>query len=136
MVFPDLVGDHHPPTGFVLLVAEYSMTVERPASSALTIDGLSYADWEDDADRLRQFATSTGRVTKRHLADAEKLLSRLDEELEAIASVSSTLTGFDAIRVACVRDLLVAFRISVSETHRLLLARTTRRTARPQKAAA
>jgi phosphate uptake regulator len=100
------------------------------------IDGLSYSDWEDDADRLRRLATGTGRVTKRHLAQAEKLLSSIDDELEAIASVSHSLTGFDAIRVACVRDLLTAFRISLSETQRLLLARTARKTPKPQKTAA
>jgi len=97
------------------------------------IDGLSYADWEDDADRLRQLANGTGRVTKRHLAQVEKLLASLDDELEAIASVSHTLTGFDAIRVACVRDLLVAFRISVSETQRLLLARPAGKMPKPRK---
>lgn len=112
------------------------MAVVRPSHSALMIDGLSYSDWEDDADRLRQLATGTGRVTKRHLAQTEKLLSSLDGELEAFAGVSHTLTGFDAIRVACVRDLLTAFRISVSETHRLLVARTARKTPRPQKTAA
>lgn len=111
------------------------MTVEQPASSPLVIDGLSYSDWEDDADALRQLATGTGRVTKRHLTRIEKLLSSLDDELEAIASVSPGLAGFDAIRVGCVRDLLVAFRISVLETQRLLVARTTK-TTKPQKAAA
>jgi len=100
------------------------------------IDGLSYSDWEDDADRLRRLAIGAGRVTKRHLAQAEKLLTSLDEELEAIASVSHSLTGFDAVRVACVRDLLVAFRISVSETQRLLVARTLKKRPKPQKTAA
>lgn len=101
------------------------MTVERP-HSPLMIDGLSYADWEDSADRLRQLAVGTGRITKRHLARAEEILSSLDDELEAIASVTPALTGFDAIRVACVRDLLVAFRISLSETQRMLVARATK----------
>ena len=87
------------------------MTIGRPYA-ALMIAGLSYADWEDDADGLRQLAAGSGRVTKRHLAKAAKLLSSLDEELEAIARVSDSLSGFDAIRVACVRDLLVAFRIT------------------------
>jgi hypothetical protein len=98
------------------------------------IDGLSYSDWEDDADRLRQLATGTGRVTKRHLAHAEKLLSSIDDELEAIAGVSHGLTGFDAIRVGCIRDLLLAFRISLSETQRLLMAKAAKPKA--QKAAA
>ncbi|MCR6671539.1 hypothetical protein [Devosia ginsengisoli] len=111
------------------------MTVERPTQSQLVIDGLSYSDWEDDADRLRELATGTGRVTKRHLARAEKLLSSLDDELEAIAGVAPGLSGFDAIRVGCLRDLLVAFRISVAETHKLLVARTAK-PAKPQKAAA
>src|SRR4051812_19943496 len=111
------------------------MPVVEPASSALMIDGLSYADWEDDADRLRQLANGTGRVTKRSLARTEKLLSNLNDEIGAIDSVSHTLAGFDAIRVGCVRDLLVAFRISVRETQRLLIARTNK-VRRPQKAAA
>lgn len=110
------------------------MPVERPAFSPLVIDGLTYSDWEDDADRLRQLATGTGRVTKRHLAHAEKLLSSLDEELEAIASVSPGLTGFDAIRVGCIRDLLLAFRVSLGETQKLLVARAAKPKA--QKAAA
>jgi ribosomal protein S12 methylthiotransferase accessory factor YcaO len=99
-------------------------------------DGLSYSDWEDDADRLRRLATGSGRVTKRHLAQADKLLSSVNEELEAIAGVSHSLTGFDAIRVACVRDLLTAFRISLSETQRLLLARAAKKTPKPHKSAA
>jgi len=110
------------------------MSANRPSYS-LMIDGLSYSDWEDDADRLRQLANGTGRVSKRHLARAEKLMSNLNEELEAIASVSGSLTGFDAIRVACVRDLLVAFRLSVGETQRLLVARANK-PRRPQKTTA
>jgi hypothetical protein len=97
------------------------------------IDGLSYADWEDDADRLRQLANGTGRVTKRSLTQTEKLLASLNDEIGAIDSISHTLTGFDAIRVGCVRDLLVAFRISVRETQRLLMSRASKPPRRMQR---
>lgn len=106
------------------------MTVEYPAGSPLVIDGLSYSDWEDDADRLRLLATGSGRVTKRHLARAEKLIASLSAELEAIDSVGPTLAGFDAIRVACIRDLLLAFEVSVVETQKLLLARMAEKPAK------
>ena len=112
------------------------MTIVRPSHTTLMIDGLSYSDWEDSADRLRQLATGKGRITMRHLARAEELLSSLDDELEAIDSVLPTLTGFDAVRVGCVRDLLVAFRISVGETQRLLRARPARKTPKRQATAA
>ncbi|WP_423065872.1 hypothetical protein [Devosia sp. CN2-171] len=109
------------------------MTVERLAYSPLVIDGLSYSDWEDDADGLRQLATGAGRVTKRHLAHANRLLASLDEELDAIASVSPGLTGFDSIRVGCIGELLAAFRISLAETRRLLEARAAKQHASPRK---
>ncbi|MDC9825699.1 hypothetical protein PRN20_18350 [Devosia sp. ZB163] len=112
------------------------MEVERPAYSPLVIDGLSYSDWEDDADHLRQLAAGSGRVTKKQVAHTEKLLASLQDELDAIDSVSPRLVGFDAVRVGCVRDLLFALRISLLETRRLLEARTAKRPAKSRKAMA
>ncbi len=112
------------------------MTVERPAYSPLVIDGLSYSDWEDDADRLRRLATGSGRITRRHFEKAEKLLASLKDELDSIDDVTPTLTGFDAIRVGCIHDLLLAFWISVAETHRLLEVRHAERAAKAKNVAA
>lgn len=109
------------------------MEAKRPAYSPLVIDGLSYSDWEDDADRLRLLALGSGRVTRKHISHARRLLASLQDEIDSIDSVSSALSGFDAIRVGCVRDLLVAFRVSLAETARLLEARAPARTTRPRK---
>lgn len=95
--------------------------VDRPAGNTqLMIDGLSYSDWEDEADQLRRLANGLGTVRKHHVTRAQKLLAGLQEELDAIDGVSAGLSGFDAARVGCVRDLVVALRSSLAETLRLL----------------
>jgi hypothetical protein len=111
--------------------------VDRPGvTTSLMIKGLSYSDWEDEADQLRQAATGLGAVRKNHLTRAQKLLSDLQDELDAIDSVSPTLTGFDAIRVGCVRDLLVALKVSLEETQRLLKERAPKSAPKSRKARA
>jgi hypothetical protein len=100
------------------------------------INGLSYSDWEDEADRLRQLANSARAVRRAYLTRAQKLLANLEDELSAIDSVSANLSGFDAVRVGCIRDLLVALRISLDETLRLLHARAPGASTRPRKARA
>ena len=89
-----------------------------------------------DADRLRRLATGSGRITRRHFEKAEKLLASLKDELDSIDDVTPTLTGFDAIRVGCIHDLLLAFWISVAETHRLLEVRHAERAAKAKNVAA
>src|SRR5687768_7134677 len=102
--------------------------VDRPAAKPhLMIRGLSYSDWEDEADQLRLLANGLGTVRKHHVTQAQKLLASLQDELDAIDSVSGGLTGFDAIRVGCVRDLVVALRSSLTETFRLLRERIPKR---------
>lgn len=102
----------------------------------LMINGLSYSDWEDEADQLRRLVNGAGTVRKHHVAEAQKLLASLQEELDAIDSVSAGLSGFDAIRVGCVRDLVVALRSSLAETLRLLRVRAPKRASRSRKTAA
>ncbi len=110
--------------------------VDRPAGyTHLMINGLSYSDWEDEADQLRRLANGLGTVRKHHVTEAQKLIASLQAELDAIDGVSAGLTGFDAIRVGCVKDLVVALRISLMETQRLLRERAPRRTGRSRKTA-
>ncbi len=110
---------------------------DRPAGyTHLMINGLSYSDWEDEADQLRRLANGLGTVRKHHVTRAQKLLASLQEELDAIDSVSAGLTGFDAIRVGCVRDLVVALRSSLAETLRLLRERAPKPAGRSRKTAA
>ena len=110
--------------------------VDRPAGyTHLMIKGLSYSDWEDEADQLRQLANGLGTVRKYHVTRAQKLLASLQDELDAIDGVSAGLTGFDAIRVGCVRDLVVALRSSLAETLRLLKERAPTRARRSRKTA-
>lgn len=110
--------------------------LDRPAGTYLMINGLSYSDWEDEADQLRRLGNGLGTARKYHVTRAQKLLASLQEELDAIDSVSPGLTGFDAIRVGCVRDLVVAMRSSLEETLRLLRERVPKRASRPRKTAA
>ncbi len=112
------------------------MQVESSAYAPLTIDGLSYSDWEDDADRLRRLARGSGRVTRKHIAHAERILGSLQDELDAVDSVSAGLSGFDAVRVRCVRDLIVALRAGLLETQRQLEARMPKRAGRARKTVA
>lgn len=112
--------------------------VDRPAGYAhLLIKGLSYSDWEDEADQLRRLANGVGTVRKYHVTRAQKLIANLQDELDAIDSVSAGLSGFDAIRVGCVSDLVVALRSSLMETLRLLRERAPKkRASRSRKTAA
>lgn len=111
--------------------------VDRPAGNTqLMIDGLSYSDWEDEADQLRRLANGLGTVRKHHVARAQKLLASLQDELDAIDSVSAGLSGFDAVRVGCVRDLVVALRSSLAETLRLLREHAPKPAGRSRKTAA
>jgi hypothetical protein len=107
--------------------------VESSAYPALVIDGLSYSDWEDDADRLRRLATGRGRITPKQLARLEQLLASLGDELDAVESVLPGLRGFDAVRVGCVRDLIVALRDGLLETRRMLEMRMAKRANRSKK---
>lgn len=111
--------------------------VDRPAGyTQLMINGLSYSDWEDEADQLRRLANGLGTVRKHHATRAQKLLASLQEELDAIDSVTAGLTGFDAVRVGCVRDLIAALRSSLAETLRLLRERAPKRAGRSRKTVA
>jgi hypothetical protein len=94
--------------------------MNQPAAHSLKINGLSYADWEDEADRLRQAAARPGRILKRDLSRVQKLLANLGDELEAIDRVLPGLSGLDTVRVQCTRDLLVALEASLNETLRRL----------------
>ncbi len=94
--------------------------MNQPAAYSLKINGLSYADWEDEADRLRQAAAKPGRILKRDLSRVQKLLANLEDELEAIDGVFPGLSGLDAVRVQCTRDLLIALQASLNETLRRL----------------
>lgn len=107
--------------------------MKSSAYTPLVIDGLSYSDWEDDADRLRRLATGRSRITDKHLERLEHLLASLDDELEAVDSVLPGLRGFDAVRVGCVRDLIVALREGLLETRRMLDVRIAKRAARSRK---
>ena len=109
--------------------------MESSAYTPLVIDGLSYSDWEDDADRLRRLASGRGRITPKHLARLEQLLASLGDELDAVDSVLPGLKGFDAIRVGCIRDLIVALREGLLETRRMLELRLAKRAARSRKSA-
>jgi hypothetical protein len=102
--------------------------MNQSAAYALKINGLSYLDWEDEADRLRELAEKRGRVLKRDLAGAHKLLANLGAELEAIDRVHPGLSGLDAVKVRCTRDLLVALQAGLSETLRRLQDRPAKRT--------
>jgi hypothetical protein len=98
-----------------------------PAADTLKINGLSYADWEDEAERLRAETSVRRRHSrKRDLARTTTLLADLGDELEAIDRVRSGLSGPDAIRVDCVRDLLVALQASLTETLRRLEERAAK----------
>jgi hypothetical protein len=97
------------------------------AANVLKINGLSYDDWENEADRLRLAASRQGRVLKRDLTRTQKLLTNLDAELEAIDRVSASLKGIDAVRVQCTRDLLVALQAGLAETLRRLQDRPSGR---------
>ena len=111
-------------------------TVDRLISDAhLMIKGLSYSDWEDEADQLRRLANGQGTVRKYHVTRAQKLLASLQDELDAIDGVSAGLNGFDAIRVGCVRDLVVALSSSLAETLRLLRELAPKPTTRSRKTA-
>jgi hypothetical protein len=101
--------------------------MNQPAAYALKINGLSYADWEDEADRLRQVAARKGRILKRDSKRTQELLANLAAELEAIDHVLPGLRGLDAIRVQCTRDLVVALEASLSETLRRIEDRPSRR---------
>jgi hypothetical protein len=110
------------------------MEVDRPdAYAPLKIKGLSYADWEDEADKLRQSAMGRTPLRKRDVTRTQDLLKSLDEELEAIDRVDRGLTGIDAIRVSCVRALVIALRASLAETLRRLEERAAKRSARPAR---
>ena len=101
--------------------------MNQPAAYALKINGLSYADWEDEADRLRQVAARKGRILKRDSKRTQELLANLAAELEAIDGVLPGLEGLDSIRVQCTRDLVVALEASLSETLRRMEDRAGRR---------
>jgi hypothetical protein len=101
--------------------------MNQPAAYALKVNGLSYADWEDEADRLREIAGRSGRILKRELTRVQKLLANLGEELEAIDHVYPSLSGVDAVRVQCTRDLLVALQAGLTETLRRMQDRPARR---------
>ena len=101
--------------------------MNQPAAYALKINGLSYADWEDEADRLRQVAARKGRILKRDSKRTQELLANLAAELEAIDDVLPGLKGLDSIRVQCTRDLVVALEASLSETMRRMEDRAGRR---------
>jgi hypothetical protein len=101
--------------------------MNQPAAYALKINGLSYADWEDEADRLRQIAARKGRILKRDSKRTQELLASLVEELEAIDQVLPGLRGLDAIRVQCTRDLVVALQAGLGETLRRMEERPSKR---------
>jgi hypothetical protein len=101
-------------------------------TNVLKINGLSYDDWEDEADRLRLAASRRGRVLKRDLMRTQKLLTNLDAELEAIDGVNASLKGIDAVRVQCTRDLLVALHANLAETLKRLQDRPLGADRKPQ----
>ncbi len=92
--------------------------MNQSAAYGLKINGLSYLDWEDEAYRLRQLAAKRGRPLKRDVARLRKLLANLGAELEAIDSVYPGLSGLDAVRVQCTRELVVALQAGLTETLR------------------
>src|SRR5687768_10470392 len=100
--------------------------MNQPAAYALKINGLSYLDWEDEADRLRELAGKRGRIPKRDVARVRKLLANLGGELEAIDSVYPGLSGLDAVKVQCTRDLVVALEAGLTETLRRMQDRPAR----------
>ena len=97
-----------------------TQSMNDPAN-ILKINGLSYADWEDEADRLRAAAAGgRGRSRKRDISRAAELIAKLERELESIKGVQWGLEGTDAIRVQCTKDLLVALLAGLTETLRRL----------------
>jgi hypothetical protein len=97
------------------------------SASFLKINGLSYADWEDEADRLRTAAASgRSRSRKRDISRAAELIAKLERELESIKGVQLGLEGIDKIRVQCTKDLLVALLAGLNETLRRLQSRLAR----------
>jgi hypothetical protein len=109
--------------------------MNQPAAYALKINGLSYADWEDEADRLRQIAARKGRILKRDSKRTQELLASLAAELEAIDQVLPGLRGLDAIRVQCTRDLVVALQAGLGETLRRMEDRPAKRDPSPSRLA-
>jgi hypothetical protein len=100
--------------------------MNQSAAYALKINGLSYVDWEDEADRLRELAGKRGRIPKRDIARVRKLLANLGGELEAIDRVYPGLSGLDAVKVQCTRDLVVALQAGLTETLRRMQDRPVR----------
>jgi hypothetical protein len=91
-----------------------------PPPPDLKLRGLSYSDWEDEAAQLRLQIGARAAQRKRAINRADEMLASVDDELEAMASVIGTLDRPDAIRLRCVRDLLIALRASLEETSRRL----------------
>jgi len=91
-----------------------------PPRPDLKLRGLSYSDWEDEAAQLRLQFGAPAAQRRRAIKRADEMLASVDDELEAMASVIGTLDRLDAIRLRCVRDLLIALRASLEETSRRL----------------
>jgi hypothetical protein len=91
-----------------------------PPRPDLKLRGLSYSDWEDEAAQLRLQVSAPATQRRRAIKRAKEMLASVDDELEAMDLVAGTLDALNAVRVRCVRDLLIALRASLVETSRRL----------------
>jgi hypothetical protein len=122
--------------GGAYVVAMATKKKAAPPRPDLQLRGLSYSDWEDEAAQLRLQVSAPAVQRRRAIKRAQEMLASIDDELEAMAQVAGTLDPLDAVRVRCVRDLLIALRAGLVETSKRLSEARSRPRARKTPAPA